>query len=164
MDKLIVMRHGHAQGFAASDRERALTAQGELASRSQAALVANFFAGHAPAIYHSPYLRTTQTAAQLAAALSAAGNGSAMHCSRFAAEQLLGDNSPHEVLQWLELSGIKQAVIISHQPLVSTLLSLLVEGNTAASRQFPMSPASAALLEFECAGAGCFQLKALQHA
>ncbi|MBT8148855.1 MAG: phosphohistidine phosphatase SixA [Pseudomonadales bacterium] len=164
MHKLIVMRHGHAESFAASDRERVLTARGEAASRSQAALVANFFAGSSPAIYHSPFVRTTQTAAQLAAALSAVATGAALDCSRFAEPQLLGNNSPQAVLRWLDQSGIKQAVIISHQPLVSILLSLLIEGSTAAARQYPMSPASAALLEFECAGAGCFNLKALQHA
>ncbi|ODQ01129.1 MULTISPECIES: phosphohistidine phosphatase SixA [Salinivibrio] len=60
--KLIIMRHGEAQAFAASDSERGLTANGERQSEQMAAWLSQHLAGETiDKVLVSPYLRAQQT-------------------------------------------------------------------------------------------------------
>ncbi|MBT8140285.1 MAG: histidine phosphatase family protein [Gammaproteobacteria bacterium] len=162
--KLVVMRHGQAEPRASSDAQRALTGQGRADSQAAAAGIAEFFgdARCIQAIYHSPFLRTTQTAAELGDKLCADAGLPRL----VAADDLLGGQTPQQVLDWLDAQALSSVVLVSHQPLVSTLLAYLLDADCSGSagREYPMAPASYACLEFEVAGAGAFSLAGLYHA
>ncbi|OOE94945.1 phosphohistidine phosphatase SixA [Salinivibrio sp. MA351] len=72
--KLIIMRHGEAQAFAASDSERGLTAHGEQQSQQMATWLQQQLNGQAiDKVLVSPYLRAQQTWQACAPLLPAAG-------------------------------------------------------------------------------------------
>lgn len=157
MKKLVVMRHGHAEARAASDAQRPLTDEGRRAARAVAKQLRTFFAGCGPvAIHHSPFLRTTQTAELLCDALDCLPLP-----QLYAADELLGANTPQAVLHWIDTGSIQNAVLLSHQPLVSRLVAWLVDADSSAvaGQEYPMSPASCACLEFEHAAEGMFKLR-----
>ena len=58
MKRLAIMRHGHAENYVTSDRERRLTERGVLASGQGAAVVGRFFDRDFPLarVYHSPFV------------------------------------------------------------------------------------------------------------
>lgn len=166
--KIVLMRHGHAEPPAARDRERQLTERGRRASRAQAELITEFLASGSRgigAIYHSPFVRTSQTAHELGEALQLVRSSVAVTSAPdlHPEDQLLGDNAAQGVLNWIEQRGIQNAVLISHQPLVSLLLALLVDADISNNHAYSMAPASVALLEFEVAAQGCFTLQKLVH-
>lgn len=148
------MRHGHAESHAARDSERELTAAGRAACRAAAAPIEQFLGVWSPiAIYHSPYLRTTQSAGELKGSF-------AEDPALRACDELLGENTPQRVLDWIERESLSSVVLLSHQPLVSQLVALLVDGDSSslAAQHYPMSPAAFACLEYEYAAAGSFTL------
>jgi len=167
MHKLIVMRHGEAEPIMQSDAQRALTASGKQACLNAAngLLAKNANALHRLQIFYSPYRRTTETANLVASQLDA--NQHHLKPSK-ACSQLLSEKSPGELITWLdnlEIAGPKHLMLVSHQPLVSSLLALLLEGTSDFSnmKKYPMWPASVAVLQFEYLAAGCAQLISLSH-
>ncbi|MGB5326018.1 MAG: hypothetical protein WBN40_11425 [Pseudomonadales bacterium] len=167
LKKIVVMRHGHAAPHSGSDAERELTAAGRAACRNVAEKIATFFdesigpgsQNNIKAIYHSPFLRTTQSAQELCTALPGKGPEPVL----VPANALLGDRSPQQLLAWLETEAIERAVLLSHQPLVSQLVAWLVDADSSAlaGRNYPMAPAAIACLEFEYAAPGAFGLHSL---
>jgi phosphohistidine phosphatase len=153
--KLLIMRHGEAQSFAVSDAARELTDDG----RRQAELAGQSLRQHLLApqrIYCSPYRRTQQTAA---ITLAAAGFDEAVMQT---CELVTPDNAPAQVAQFLGEQSVDTLMMISHQPLVSALIGLLVAGQAFAGP--PMAPASIALLEADVLLPGCCTLSWLRHA
>ncbi|NNC54902.1 MAG: phosphohistidine phosphatase SixA [Pseudomonadales bacterium] len=164
--KLVVMRHGQAEPLASTDANRELTGKGRADCRAAAVDIADFFAASGSgeelqAIYHSPFVRTTQSALELGEALSAYMPQPLL----LPEDNLLGERTPQQVLAWLESLGNAHAVYISHQPLVSSLLGYLLDADSSrlAGRDYPMSPASYACLEFDTCCAGGFTLAGLYH-
>lgn len=167
LKKIVVMRHGHAESHAGSDAQRELTAIGRAACRNVAQNIAAFFGesievgsrNEIKAIYHSPFVRTTQSAQELCSALPGKGPEPIL----LPTNELLGDRSPQQLLAWLEAESVAQAVLLSHQPLVSQFVAWLVDADSSvlAGRDYPMTPASIACLTFEHAAPGTFTLHSL---
>lgn len=151
--KLIIFRHGEA-GQAARDFDRCLTTYGvqQVAAMSQAKQ-ADLDQVQA---FASPYVRAQQTLAEIA-----------RHCELSQPQTLpiiTPDDSPEAVLQWLseqEESSFPM-LLVSHQPMVSRLISLLTDGDYLG--YYPMNTASMAVLEADVWAKGLAQLKSLNHA
>ncbi|MCY1394420.1 Phosphohistidine phosphatase SixA [compost metagenome] len=151
--KVWVLRHGQAEPHSRDDAGRALTAHGrEEVLRSAAHLM-----GLPPldGIYASPYVRAQQTAWLVQKAL---GFGKEISTVGW----LTPDTDPAAVVTELEKLGQGNLLLVSHQPLVSKLVGLLVAG----SRQDgpPMHTASLAELEGEFVLAGAMTLRGIEHA
>jgi len=167
MHQLIVMRHGEAEPIVQSDAQRALTANGKQAciKAANSLLGQRANALHRLQILYSPYRRTTETANLVAAQLDA--NQCELKPNK-ACSQLLSEESPSELIRWLDnlaIAGAKNLMLVSHQPLVSSLLALLIEGASEYSimKKYPMWPASVAVLELEYIASGCAKLISLNH-
>nr|WP_178117911.1 phosphohistidine phosphatase SixA [Pseudomonas sp. R5(2019)] len=145
------MRHGEAEPQVRSDAERELTAHG----REQVVRSAGHLLGQPlQAILVSPYVRAQQTAELVRQSL---GLEQALQTVPW----LRPDTRPEQVLTELSKLGLESALLISHQPLVSTLLSLLEEGHHQATRS--MGTASLAELEGDVSVAGLMTLHSLRH-
>lgn len=168
MKILAILRHGEAEPFIGSggDAQRALTNNGQLMSRAAGNTIKTLFDQHGglEAIYHSPFLRTTETAAAVHEVLAGPSDQS---CRIEATDALLGDNKVKRVCDWLDTVSEQRVLLVSHQPLVSYLLSYLLQGESgnAAGREHNHAfyPASLAALSTEFIGPGCASLIASHH-
>lgn len=153
---LTLLRHGEA-GWAASDRQRALTARGNddigfACTRFHAACGARELA-MPDLILHSPWLRTAQTAGIVASAFSHA---------RVRAEQALQPGGREPAVDAL-VNAVSQPgsdcpdhlLLVSHQPLVSRLVDRYLG---QAGQVPPLSPGGLATLELEAAAPACARL------
>lgn len=148
--KLWVLRHGEATLQASTDALRPLTDHGS----KQVLHNATFLQGQPLAgILASPYLRAQQTAQLVQQAL---GGTVAMQTVPW----LTPDSEPDDALAEL---GQREGnwLLVSHQPLVGTLLGLLERGELTSP--WPMGTAALAELEGEGALAGLMTLRALHH-
>lgn len=149
--KLWVLRHGEAEPRARTDAERRLTAHG----RDQVMRSAAQLFGQLPqVILASPYVRAQQTATLVHDAL---GGGELVRTVPW----LTPDTDPQQVIGELDKLGLDQVLLVSHQPLVSALVGLLVNGNY--QNQPPMSTASLAGLDGDWPLAGLMTLSSLFH-
>lgn len=120
---IFICRHGQAESYAASDRERSLTEQGRIDNLK----LARLFAEQKPEIdlaLCSPYLRAQQTAEDLQSILGSL---------RFSeSESLVPESDVQKLLSLLddlaETSNVESVLLVGHNPLFSDLLSLLVDG------------------------------------
>jgi phosphohistidine phosphatase len=148
---IVIMRHGQAQARATTDFERPLTALGvEQAIAAGACLSTQDF--QIDEVWVSPYLRTQQTADHVMSQLPA--------CPRVTVAALVPEAELITIRSALEESETKNLLLVSHQPLVSSLVATL----SAAKFHIPMSPASMALLTAPLMAAGCAHLQWLRHA
>lgn len=104
------------------------------------------------AILASPYLRAQQTAALVRSELNFPHDVGT-------APWLTPDDQPSEALRFLSERSESNLLLVSHQPLVSQLVSLLVEGNR--SSHYPMPTAALAGIELDFVAAGLGNLLAL---
>lgn len=149
--KLWVLRHGEAEPRARTDAERNLTAHG----RDQVLRSAARLLGQPPqVILASPYVRAQQTAALVHEAL---GFDKPVQTVSW----LTPDTDPQQVIGELDKLGLDQVLLVSHQPLVSALVGLLVNGNY--QNQPPMSTATLAGLDGDWPLAGLMTLSSLSH-
>ena len=145
--KLWVLRHGEAQPHAPRDADRALTEHGrEQVLHSAEQLIGQPLA----AIIASPYVRAQQTA-QLV--------GEVLGLEIRTVSWLTPDSSPLKVLEQLEADG--DVLLVSHQPLVGSLIGLLQHGHLRSPQG--MNTASLAELEGEWPLAGSMTLRSLTH-
>nr|WP_255263580.1 phosphohistidine phosphatase SixA [Pseudomonas aegrilactucae] len=146
-----VLRHGEAEPHANSDAERRLTAHG----REQVLRSAAHLLGKAPqVILASPYVRAQQTAALVHEAL---GFDKPVQTVPW----LAPESDPQQVIAELDLLGVEEILLVSHQPLVGALVSLLEHGHRR--QPAPMSTASLAQLDGEHPLAGLMTLRSLTH-
>lgn len=144
--RLLLLRHGEAGFDAPSDYERHLTSGGVL--RLQAML--NTAAGELSCvsrIVHSPYLRTVQTAGLVQQEMQKQ-KPAPLH----SLELLTPDSSPQAVVDWLSQQKDDSLLLVTHQPLIGYLVSLLCEGDL--SRPEPMLPGAMVVIELEVQAAG----------
>ncbi len=165
--RLFVLRHGQAEPYASSDRVRNLTPHG----REQVRLTAQASLQElqrVDAILASPYVRTQQTAELLRQALVEAQTGSpAEQGDRNSVvpaietlEQLTPDSYPSQVYELLEKRAEEVVLLVSHQPLVGSLVNGLCG---AAAGFHPMSPSSLACLQLDIVADDMAQLCWLRH-
>ncbi|MEN5239559.1 MULTISPECIES: phosphohistidine phosphatase SixA [Pseudomonas] len=149
--KLWVLRHGEAQPRANTDAERPLTAHGrEQVLRSAAHLLGQPL----QAIIASPYVRAQQTAALVHDALGFAEPVRTV-------PWLTPESSVQQVIGELERLGLEHVLLVSHQPLVGSLVGMLEHGH--AQQPAPLSTASLAMLDGDWPLAGLMTLRALHH-
>ncbi len=164
--QLFVLRHGQAEPYASSDRTRNLTSHG----REQVRLTAQASLQElqrVDAILASPYTRTQQTAELLrqtlveAQTLSPGQEG----CDSVVPaieplEQLTPDSCPSQVHELLGNRAEEVVLLVSHQPLVGSLVNGLCG---AAAGFHPMSPSSLACLQLDIVADDMAQLCWLRH-
>ncbi|BAP45602.1 phosphohistidine phosphatase SixA [Pseudomonas sp. 21LCFQ02] len=149
--KLWVLRHGQAQHQARSDAERELTAEGRQQVRSSA----RHLEGRGlQRILVSPYVRAQQTADVLQGVLTA-------DIPRVTVDWLTPDVRPDEALRQIAALELDEVLLVSHQPLVGSLIGLLVHGSVQDAE--PMNTASLAQLDGEFVLAGALQLRNVHH-
>jgi phosphohistidine phosphatase len=150
---LWILRHGRAEPQSTDDSRRALVASGERDARAAGIWLAGA-ASPPPLVFASPYRRAQQTEQ----AVLAARPGAQWQTAAW----LAPDSDPGAVLE--QLAGIEapQVLLVSHQPLVSALVGLLVDGDYRAGP--PLATASLAELELSMPAAGCAVLRSLRHA
>ncbi|WP_053146103.1 phosphohistidine phosphatase SixA [Pseudomonas sp. P97.38] len=148
--KLWVLRHGEAEPYGnCPDPERALTEHGrEQVLRSAAHLIGQPLA----AIYVSPYRRAQQTAQLVRQALG-------FEPQLITVNWLTPETRPQKVLE--HLADQAPVLLVSHNPLVGSLLGLLQHGHLQQPEQ--VQTAGLAELEGDLPLAGAMTLKALRH-
>lgn len=144
--KVWILRHGQAEAMAVSDPERALTLRG----REEVRKVAQLLAGEPlDTILASPYVRAQQTAEQVCRGIS-------YPRAIATAAWLTPDDDPRQALDFLAERTERHLLLVSHQPLVSQLVSLLVDGHRGG--HYPMPTAGLACIEMDFPAAGIGQL------
>ncbi len=147
--KLWILRHGEAEGHAPTDAERNLTEHGRAeVLRSAAHLIGQPIT----AIIASPYVRAQQTAQLVREALG-------FEPQVRTVPWLTPEGNPLEVLQKLETDDT--VLLVSHQPLVGSLISFLQHGHQRQPQ--PMYTASLAGLEGDFPLAGLMSLVSVKN-
>lgn len=125
-----LMRHGEAEPKAAKDEARQLTRAGVLASRD----VATRFLSRAPIVdkaFVSPLERARQTAAAFRVGLPNL---------RFESQEMLKpDADVHALLDMLGQSGGTHILLVGHNPCLSKLMCLMLDGITETGRHMGTS-------------------------
>ncbi|WP_439862745.1 phosphohistidine phosphatase SixA [Pseudomonas antarctica] len=147
--KLWILRHGEAEAHAPSDDQRNLTEHGRGEALRSAA---NLIGQPISAIIASPYARAQQTAQLVREAL---GFEPEIRTEPW----LTPDSSPLQVLE--ELDTDDNVLLVSHQPLVGSLISFLQHGHLRQPQ--PMYTASLAELEGDFPLAGLMSLVSVKN-
>lgn len=149
--KMWILRHGEAQNRARTDAERELTAKGREEVLTSAA---HLMGRPLRWIIASPYVRAQQTAELVRQALGFAD-------SIVTVPWLTPDTDPRKVLQNLDLYASDDVLLVSHQPLVGSLIGLAVHGSLQQAE--PMHTAGLAELEADFPLAGAMTLVGVRH-
>jgi len=152
--KLFVLRHGEAQPVATSDADRELTEFGE----SQVNMAADFFSKQnleIDRIICSPYRRAKQTAVLFK-------DAAALTCEITENSNITPDIPISRAIKSVDQNFNGNLLMVSHQPLVSSLITYLVWGET--TPRVGMDTASLACLELEFVQANMAELDWIQHA
>ncbi|MGV8916600.1 MAG: phosphohistidine phosphatase SixA [Pseudomonas sp.] len=149
--KLWVLRHGEAQPQSRSDAERELTAHGcEEVLKSAAQLLGKPL----NRIIASPYVRAQQTAELVHQVLGFSE-------PVLTVPWLTPDTDPRKVLTELDRYSTEDVLLVSHQPLVGSLVGVLVHGHYHLPQ--PMATASLVELEGDFPLAGLMELRGVWH-
>lgn len=150
--KLYLMRHGDAVMHASSDAARSLSSIG----KAQVARAADHLRASAPDVFWaSPYLRAQETA-QIIKQEAGIDTGIVTQSG------ITPDDNPRQVVSMLtHLEAQERILMISHNPLVTALVNLLVEGQFHGPHG--MATASIALIEFEVIETGLGELQWIKH-
>lgn len=115
---VFLLRHGAAEPVANRDRDRSLTAEGREALHR--ILQANQRdLNQVQTVLTSPYARTLQTSELAATYLSSVDIPVEAHTF------LTPDGNPQDVLDWLSQCNKQTVLLVTHQPLVGTLVDEL---------------------------------------
>ena len=163
---VVLVRHGDA-AFGVPDATRELTSRGKEAVQNAFLTYRDFrhrgILGSNDAkgglgrsasfrLIASPFLRAQQTAELIIKGMEADGLQSPAVASSF----LEPEADPKDVVALIEKAhtqGVTELWLVAHNPLLSTLLSLLVEGECQS--QSPLATAEIVELEVEWVGLGC---------
>lgn len=151
--RIWVLRHGEAERQTQYDPDRVLTPRGHDDAKAAGAVLSKFVS-ETLQICASPYQRAQQTAQAATLALP--------HRNISTVNWLTPDIDPREVLRALEKLPRNDILLVSHQPLVSALIGVLIDGDYRAGPS--MNTASLAELELTTIGVGCAKLISLRHA
>ncbi|QIB52015.1 phosphohistidine phosphatase SixA [Pseudomonas sp. OIL-1] len=144
--KLWILRHGQAEAQASADTLRELTEAG----RHEVRAVMSGLAGEPfEAVLSSPYVRAQQTAELACQATGYSGDVTTV-------DWLVPESDPLTVISQLKQQTEQNLLLVSHQPLVSQLISLLVEGHRRG--HFPMPTAGLVCLDLDYVAAGLARL------
>lgn len=147
--QLYVMRHGDAIRVAPTDADRPLSPLGE---HQALTMVESMLEAPPERLLASPYLRAQQTARIVQRGLSEHG----ITLSIETVDYITPDDSPSDVVRLLSQYNDECILMVSHQPLVGCLVTLLSEGHTMGA---PMLTASIANLTMDQIGVGMATLE-----
>ncbi|SDS42124.1 phosphohistidine phosphatase, SixA [Halopseudomonas litoralis] len=149
--RIWILRHGQAEPTATRDAERALTDVG----RAEAIRMAEQLAGHSlDVILASPYRRAQQTAELIRRELNFRRGVTTV-------DWLTPEDDPMAVLDQLADRAEDELLLVSHQPLVGQLISLLVDGHRQG--HYSMPTAGLACLDMPLPAAGAADLLSLTN-
>ncbi|MGL6316254.1 phosphohistidine phosphatase SixA [Vibrio sp. WXL103] len=124
--KVIIMRHGEAEMFAATDSERQLTAKGIDKSLAAADQLLAFAGQEVDKVLVSPYVRAQQTWDTIKDKFDV---GSVETC-----DDITPYGDADDVLEYVcavaELESLESVMLVSHLPLVSYMTSAFASGST----------------------------------
>ncbi len=141
---IFIMRHGEAITFAAKDRDRELTDSGRDEVIAMTKRCANDFVT-VDEIWASPYVRTQQTASLVSKIID----------KKIITHNFLTPTSnPDTVLKMLTQAD-KTILIVSHQPLVGTLVDKLADLETG---RYRMGTSAVANISLPFWATGCGEL------
>lgn len=144
--RLVIMRHGSAAMNAPSDALRPLTEAGEVEAHN----ASRAFPFEPSLIFHSPLLRAEQTARILSSYYP--------HATLIQADWLVPEAVPYKVIDQLETLS-DDVALVSHQPLVSALAALLLQGSIRYTQEVPfLRPANFLHLQMAVLAPGCADL------
>lgn len=146
--KLLILRHGQAEMFAASDAARQLTDAGhaevrDVLRKSEKELM------EVSQMWVSPLLRAQQTADLV---IEARGD-----IPRHTTDLLLPESTPMDVMEQLlhELSGDQSCMLVGHQPLIGELVNGLCGKPNG---YYPMGTGALAHVVMDVPALGCGHL------
>ena len=164
---LVIARHGEASFDAAQDCDRALTCEGESAVLSAFERYLDYrvrLSGDIcrsgceqslSAVLVSPYRRAQETA-QLAVKTATRFR---FPCQLETCALLVPEGAARDCLRRIEAceeAGVEELWLIGHNPLLSSLLALLVDGSSGTQDSMPpLATSEIVELEAEVFGAGC---------
>lgn len=149
--KVWILRHGEAHSQARSDAERELTDHGRKEVLNSAA---HLLGKPLHRIIASPYVRAQQTAELVHQVLG-------FNEPIITVPWLTPDSDPRVVLSQLDLYSTEDVLLVGHQPLVGSLVGVLVHGHHREAQ--PMNTASLAELEGDFPLAGLMELRSVRH-
>lgn len=145
---IYLVRHGKAEQKALRDQDRELTREGLMETR---AMVAKFRlqATSMDMAVMSPYQRARQTASIMRVAIPG---------MRFEPSELLTPNADvYELLETIESYRVMHVLLVSHNPLLSNLLSLMIDATLETSRH--MDTSHLVCVEMDCVAPGCGEIR-----
>lgn len=152
--KLWLVRHGEAAPMQADDAARELTARGQADIRALGNLLARDHV-RVDQIIVSPYVRARQTCELLQ-------QQNAWPVEPIVEQAMTPDSVIEHVLQILSACDEQHSLlVVSHQPLVSSLTALLVDGRSDFAFHYPMSPGSLAVIDLPVCAPGQGRLEKL---
>jgi phosphohistidine phosphatase len=150
---IVILRHGEAQAYAASDAQRQLTDYG-VEQAIKAGYCLRDIAFTPDLVWASPYIRAQQTCENVLAPFNT--------IKSLSNQLLVPDANPQAVIDEISQQSCQNLLLVSHQPLVGHLIRLLADNGI--QRTQPMATASMAFLSGETPFAGCFKLQFYRHA
>ncbi|QQD21608.1 phosphohistidine phosphatase SixA [Oceanospirillaceae bacterium ASx5O] len=147
--KVCIVRHGSAVSGAVQDQTRELTEKGQRQAQAAGQWLAEQNLNN-PLLLCSPYRRTRQTAAAIAAARGIAESITPALVPEADVRHLLDELAQQQ----------RDLILVSHLPLVGHLAALLVDGRIYDQ---PWSPAECWLLHGDIAAAGCMSVEAVWY-
>ncbi|MCY4043668.1 MAG: phosphohistidine phosphatase SixA [Cellvibrionales bacterium] len=153
--RLHLLRHGDALFGGSDDQARVLSPKGE-ADIQKVGEYLKQEGARFDAVYASPYKRTQQTAEIIGSILKFTD-------PVVLDKSLIPGITPGQLLEKLELLDGNNFLLITHQPLISRFMGVVLENNAAASYQYPMNPGSYAVIDLTVIAAGCGLLRQAIH-
>lgn len=156
--KLYILRHGQAEARAANDSLRALTETGRSdVERMVSAMRADILGPEQ--LWSSPYRRAQQTA-EIADRILSATEPASAPIDTVTTDCLVPEAALSELYARLQSSQAQSVLLVSHQPLVGSLLDDLCGTDPGFH---PMGTASLACVELELPARGMGRLAWLRH-
>ena len=153
--ELFLLRHGNAETQAARDSERPLSALGRAELKSVFQNTGSELQA-VQKVFVSPYLRAQQTFSAIAPYLNCD--------TKHDADTLVPGGNPYSVVDFVHAEAMEQGVesllLISHQPLLGTVLNLFCG---LESGMHHMGTSNLAAIDMEIPGASLGQLRWLKY-
>lgn len=150
--RIHILRHGHAEPQVTTDEARQLTDKGRAETR-QVLQSCSGGINDLQAIYASPLVRAQQTAAIAASFFP----GIYVQTT----DLLIPESSPIEVYEWLSSLHLPSILLVSHQPLVGSLVNQLCG---TANGFYSMDTSSLAIIDVNVPAPLMGKMKNLHHA
>lgn len=144
---IYLLRHGEAETLAASDSARELTQSGVVQTR---ATLQKFLARKPQPRIDKALMSPLQRARQTAALVTHALPGLAFEVER----GLEPGTDVHALLAIIERLDAKELLLVGHNPLLATLLSLLIDGTLRPTRPVGTSQLYCVEMDFFAPGCG----------